>query len=103
MASMPSVDPATEVDRRLHALAARLYGRDTLARGFLTMSEQFWNVREALLAGLRRELPAHVRCHFTEAELRGRAEACIEREQAGVGAERYPVAMEQDGACSASS
>jgi hypothetical protein len=85
LASDPPVDPAAEVDRRLHAIAARLYGPGVLARGFLTMSEQFWNVREALLKELARELPPGLRSRFTDAELRERAEACIEREQAGVG------------------
>lgn len=84
MASVPQEDPAADVDRRLHDIAARLYGPGTLARGFFTMSEQFWNVREGLLAELAKELPPEVRSRFTDAELRERAEACIEREQAGV-------------------
>jgi len=85
VASDPPSDPAAEVDRRLHAIAARLYGPGALARGFLTMSELFWNVREALLVELGKELPPEIRSRFTDAQLRERAESCIGREQAGVG------------------
>jgi hypothetical protein len=70
----------------LHAIAARLYGPGALARGFLTMSEVFWNVRETLVAELGKELPREIRSRFTDAQLRERAESCIGREQAGVGA-----------------
>ena len=83
MDSVPNEELLREIDGRLHALVKRLYGERMLARGYLTMSEIFWNVREGILDQLLRELPDGVRAQFTVGQLRERAEACIRAEQMG--------------------
>ena len=77
-------DAIKEVDDRLNSIAAKIYG-NTLANGFMTMSEIFNHAKDTLKNELMKEIPTSILESLSLETIMERVELCIIHQQSGVG------------------
>ena len=77
-------DAIKEVDDRLNSIAAKIYG-NTLANGFMTMSEIFNHAKDTLKNELMKEIPTSIFESLSLETIMERVELCIIHQQSGVG------------------
>jgi len=77
-------DAIQEVDDRLNSIAAKIYG-NTLANGFMTMSEIFNHAKDTLKNELMKEIPTSILESLSLETIMERVELCIIHQQSGVG------------------